>query len=101
MSEYILKNHENESGIVYCSTKAVSDRLSSAHNNVYLDQHTETIARGLEEVSLGKIKIGVYHADVPDQIKGRLHQHWREGKINVVCATIGMGIHFILFFQMI
>lgn len=36
------------------------------------------------------IKCGVYHAAIPEAQKERLHEQWREGKVKVVCATIGM-----------
>lgn len=41
-------------------------------------------------MSRGKIKTGVYHADVQDSQKENLHLRWRNGDIKVVCATIGM-----------
>ena len=44
----------------------------------------------------GKIRTGVYHADVNDGEKERLHRLWREGKVKVVCATIGEAF-FVLF----
>jgi superfamily II DNA helicase RecQ len=34
----------------------------------------------------------VYHADVNDAQKERLHVKWRSGEIRVVCATIGTGV---------
>lgn len=40
-------------------------------------------------MSAGAIKTGVYHADVQDADKEALHKQWREGKVKVVCATIG------------
>lgn len=41
------------------------------------------------EASNNKIKTGVYHADIGDRDKESLHRSWREGHIQVVCATIG------------
>ncbi|KAH7912757.1 P-loop containing nucleoside triphosphate hydrolase protein [Hygrophoropsis aurantiaca] len=76
MSEYILQNHKNESGIVYCLTK----------------KDAETTAEALGTISKGAIKTGVYHSDVPDDIKERLHTLWREGTVQVVCATIAFGL---------
>lgn len=49
----------------------------------------ETVAESIQAVSNGRIKTGVYHADVEDGRKERLHTQWREGKVQVVCATIG------------
>jgi RecG-like helicase len=55
-------------------------------------EDTETVAQGLKESSNGKIKTGVYHADVGDEQKHSLHRRWREGKVNVVVATIAFGL---------
>lgn len=52
-------------------------------------QDSESVAEGLMTASEGKIRTGVYHADVNDGEKERLHHLWREGKVKVVCATIG------------
>lgn len=37
----------------------------------------------------GKIKTGVYHSEIADGSKLRLHEKWRNGDVQVVCATIG------------
>lgn len=47
------------------------------------------MAEAVRQESGGKIKTGVYHADVHDKQKMNLHEDWRRGKIKVVCATIG------------
>ncbi|KAL4258185.1 ATP-dependent DNA helicase [Pleurotus pulmonarius] len=73
MVEYILAEHKDESGIVYCLTK----------------KDTEEVAKGLSE---NGIKSGVYHADVGDADKEALHRRWRDGKVKVVCATIAFGL---------
>ncbi|KAF9235619.1 P-loop containing nucleoside triphosphate hydrolase protein [Melanogaster broomeanus] len=76
MSEYILRNHEKDSGIIYCLTK----------------KDAETVATSLQEVSSGRIRTGVYHSDVPDGQKEGLHKRWRDGSVQVVCATIAFGL---------
>ncbi|KAI0747102.1 P-loop containing nucleoside triphosphate hydrolase protein [Daedaleopsis nitida] len=76
MSDYILQHHASDSGIVYCLTK----------------KDAESVAEELTKLSHGKIRTGVYHADVPDQRKEKLHRQWREGQIKVVCATIAFGL---------
>jgi hypothetical protein len=50
---------------------------------------SETVAKELQTMSMGKIRAGVYHADMPDAHKENLHIEWRRGNIKVVCATIG------------
>lgn len=54
-----------------------------------MTQDSENVAEGLMTASKGKIRTGVYHADVGDGEKERLHRLWREGQVKVVCATIG------------
>lgn len=76
MSDYILQNHRNDSGIIYCIAK----------------KDAESVAESIQAVSNGRIKTGVYHANVEDGQKERLHMQWREGKVQVVCATIAFGL---------
>ncbi|KAE8224073.1 hypothetical protein CF319_g2987 [Tilletia indica] len=76
--DWILKNHRGKSGIVYCLSK----------------KDTENMAQALNLLSNGAIRAAVYHADVDDEAKTNVHVHWRQNKVQVVCATIafGMGI---------
>ncbi|KAF5351184.1 hypothetical protein D9756_008189 [Leucocoprinus leucothites] len=76
MVDYILERHPNDSGIVYCLSK----------------KNTETVAQELQELSGGKIRTGVYHADRQESEKSQLHHAWRDGRIKVVCATIAFGL---------
>ncbi|KAF8520930.1 ATP-dependent DNA helicase [Hysterangium stoloniferum] len=76
MTDYILEHHEIDSGIVYCLSK----------------KDTEAVATGIKEASHGQIKTGVYHADIGDKEKENLHKQWRNGSIQVVCATIAFGL---------
>ncbi|KAG1730305.1 P-loop containing nucleoside triphosphate hydrolase protein [Suillus lakei] len=56
----------------------------------YID--AESVAESIQAVSNGRIKTGVYHANVEDGQKEKLHMQWREGKVQVVCATIAFGL---------
>jgi ATP-dependent DNA helicase Q1 len=47
------------------------------------------VAQGVMDASGNKVKAGVYHSDVTDAQKERLHVKWRSGEVQVVCATIG------------
>ncbi|THH26380.1 hypothetical protein EUX98_g7808 [Antrodiella citrinella] len=78
MTEYILKHHANHSGIIYCFSK----------------KDTMVVAEKIYQKSNGKIKTGVYNADIGAAEKEKLHHRWRNGEVQVVCATIafGMGI---------
>lgn len=76
--QWILSNHTNQSGIVYTLSRADTQRMADA----------------LHELSAGRIRAAVYHAELEDAEKTSIHHRWRQGKIHVVCATIafGMGI---------
>ncbi|KAJ1299658.1 hypothetical protein OPQ81_009110 [Rhizoctonia solani] len=76
MADYITQNHAGHSGIVYCLSK----------------KDTETVAEGLASCSKGAIRTGVYHADIGDYEKESLHIRWRNGEVQVVCATIAFGL---------
>ncbi|CAE6430368.1 unnamed protein product [Rhizoctonia solani] len=80
MADYITQNHAGHSGIVYCLSKKASI------------PDTETVAEGLASCSKGAIRTGVYHADVGDYEKESLHIRWRNGEVQVVCATIAFGL---------
>ena len=43
-------------------------------------------------MSEGRIKTGVYHAEIKDRDKEELHGSWRLGEVKVICATIGASI---------
>lgn len=43
-------------------------------------------------MSEGRIKTGVYHAEIKDRDKEELHESWRLGEVKVICATIGVSI---------
>lgn len=48
--DWILENHENESGIIYCLSK----------------KDTEVVAQKIYIESKGRIRCGSYHADMDD-----------------------------------
>ncbi|KAI0253441.1 P-loop containing nucleoside triphosphate hydrolase protein [Lactifluus subvellereus] len=76
MVKYILECHPNETGIVYCLSRADSER----------------VAAELDAESQGRIKTGVYHAEIDDKAKEELHESWRSGNVKVMCATIAFGL---------
>ncbi|KAI8357754.1 P-loop containing nucleoside triphosphate hydrolase protein [Mortierella sp. GBAus27b] len=78
--KYIQSKHQRSSGIVYCLSK----------------KDTHVFAEGISAASRGRIRTSVYHADVEDHDKEMIHEQWRDGRIQVVCATIafGLGINY-------
>lgn len=78
VTSYILQHHAEHSGIVYCLSR----------------KDTHTMSEALTQLSHGQILTGVYHSDLDEVEKHRVHTMWRTGEIKVVCATIafGMGI---------
>ena len=93
MKDYILEHHANDTGIIYCFSIKVKCPICNK-DTIWLTfaQDTQTVAEKLREVSNGKIKTGVYNARIEDRAKQQLHIDWREGRIKVVCATIGQYI---------
>ncbi|KAI7900025.1 P-loop containing nucleoside triphosphate hydrolase protein [Cokeromyces recurvatus] len=77
--DWILTHHPNESGIIYCLSK----------------KDTEVVAQSIFTESRGKIRCGSYHADMDEEDKELIHQQWRNGRVQVIIATIafGMGIN--------
>ncbi|RXW14016.1 hypothetical protein EST38_g11839 [Candolleomyces aberdarensis] len=52
---------------------------------------SETVAEKLQTLSNNKIRTGTYHASIADGEKHRIHEAWREGQVQVVCATIAIS----------
>ncbi|KAG8954861.1 hypothetical protein FRC04_010344 [Tulasnella sp. 424] len=76
IADYILQHHKDDTGIIYCLSR----------------KEAQEVADDLANITNGQIKTGVYHAEVGDSAKERLHIQWREGKVKVVCATIAFGL---------
>ncbi|KAH8089929.1 ATP-dependent DNA helicase [Cristinia sonorae] len=76
MVDYILTKHASHTGIVYCFSK----------------KETVATAQELYNKSNGKIKTGIYHSEVSPEDKQNLHHMWRNGQVQVVCATIAFGL---------
>ncbi|GAA5873510.1 hypothetical protein JCM16303_001150 [Sporobolomyces ruberrimus] len=79
--DWILDNHEGETGIVYCLSRADSENVAKEIN--------------ASAKCRGKLRAAVYHAYIDDAEKLRVHERWRDKKIQVVCATnasFGLGI---------
>jgi len=45
-------------------------------------------------MSEGRIKTGVYHAEIKDRDREELHESWHLGEVKVMCATIGVFISY-------
>ncbi|KAI8991957.1 P-loop containing nucleoside triphosphate hydrolase protein [Mycotypha africana] len=79
ITDWIFNHYPRQSGIIYCLSK----------------KDTEVVCEAILKESKGKIKCGAYHADMDDEDKEMVHQFWRDGKLQVIVATIafGMGIN--------
>ncbi|KAN0134227.1 ATP-dependent DNA helicase [Lactarius tabidus] len=76
MAKYILERYPNETGIVYCLSREDANR----------------VATQLDKESQGRIKTGIYHAEIDDKVKEDLYESWLSGKVKVVCATTAFGL---------
>lgn len=98
--KWIQSHHPNQSGIIYCLSK----------------KDTHAVCEGMLKESNGRIKCGVYHADLFEvdieftQIlimsrvfefmsslyhqddKERIHTLWRKNELHVIVATIAFGL---------
>ncbi|KAJ3823997.1 P-loop containing nucleoside triphosphate hydrolase protein [Lentinula raphanica] len=74
MTMWILANHRDDSGIVYCLSKRDAEKVAE------------------ELHSRGNIRTGVYHSERSESEKEKLHMNWQEGIVKVVCATIAFGL---------
>ncbi|KAG0260643.1 hypothetical protein DFQ27_003439 [Actinomortierella ambigua] len=74
--DYIRNHHAQNTGIIYCLSKK--------------DAHA--FADGIYAASNGTIATSAYHADVEEQEKEVVHEQWRAGSVQVVCATIAFGL---------
>ncbi|GAA5894862.1 RecQ family ATP-dependent DNA helicase [Sporobolomyces salmoneus] len=79
--DWILAHHQGETGIIYCLSRADSENVAKEINS--------------NSKCKGKLKAAVYHAYIDDTEKLKVHERWRDKKIQVVCATnasFGLGI---------
>ncbi|RKP36667.1 P-loop containing nucleoside triphosphate hydrolase protein, partial [Dimargaris cristalligena] len=79
IADWITTHHPRQSGIIYCLSR----------------KEAESFAQEVASASAGRIQTGVYHAELDDAYKVKVHHLWRTGKLEVVIATIafGMGIN--------
>lgn len=70
-----LKNHKNESGIIYCTSRRQVDELFASLKK-----------KGFSVLN--------YHAGLPDDVRGEHQQLFIEDKVKIIVATVafGMGI---------
>ncbi|CAO3683123.1 unnamed protein product [Umbelopsis ramanniana] len=73
---WIQNHHPGESGIIYCLSK----------------KDTHAVCEGIMKESNGRIKGGVYHSDLFEDDKERIHTLWRKNELHVIVATIAFGL---------
>lgn len=74
LRDLILKNYNDQSGVIYCHSRRETERVSS-----YLENY---------------IKVSHYHAGLDQNIRKFIQKKWLNGQIKIIVATIafGMGI---------
>ena len=73
IAELIKTRFARQSGIVYCLSRDDCDKMA------------DTLQReGLRAES--------YHAGLPDAKRASVQQHWIDGHVQLVCATIAFGL---------
>ena len=102
MAGWIAARYGNgESGIVYCLTKrdceAVCQGLQQIFDSANNSDNSNTNGNNSNSKNNGNVRmrVGVYHADIPPHERDTIQRKWRQGHIQVICATIafGMGIN--------
>ncbi|KAI8603612.1 P-loop containing nucleoside triphosphate hydrolase protein [Dissophora ornata] len=76
LGNYIQSKHRQSNGIIYCLSK----------------KDTQVFAERIAGASGGRVRTAAYHADIEDHDKELIHEQWRDGRIQVVCATIAFGL---------
>lgn len=74
--DFILQNHDKETGIIYCHSKQSCEQTSSKLNQFGL-------------------KSSFYHAGMSPEERLKIQNSWQKNFIHIICATIafGMGIN--------
>jgi ATP-dependent DNA helicase RecQ len=72
----LLKEHEDEAGIIYCLSRDGTERLS-------------------EQLSEHGVNAAPYHAGLAPEIRSRTQERFLRDEVQVVCATVafGMGVN--------
>ena len=75
IKDYILKNQNNKTGIIYCHSKQSCEQTSA-------------------KLNLFGLHTAFYHAGMSPQDRFDIQSQWQTGRIQLICATIafGMGI---------
>ena len=73
IGEFILKEFQRQSGIIYCLSRKECD----------------TVAEAMCEVGINSL---AYHAGLGDNERSSVQDRWIKGKVQVVCATIAFGM---------
>ena len=94
IADYIRNKHLNQTGIIYCGTQNMCEKVC------------KDLQEALQDICYDKF-IGYYHAGLEDEERERIQQAWSDDRLRIIAATVafGMGINktdvrFVIHFQL-
>jgi bloom syndrome protein len=74
IGNFIVANHENDAGLVYCNFKSDCEVLTKVLKFTF------------------KLKAATYHADMTKEKKEEVYRKWMGGEVNVIVGTLAFGL---------
>lgn len=94
IATYIRTKHLNQTGIIYCGTQNMCERVC------------KDLQEELKDIDYAK-RIAFYHAGLQDTERERIQREWSDDTLKIIAATVafGMGINktdvrFVIHFQL-
>ena len=94
IAEYIRSRHLNQTGIIYCGTQNMCEKVCN------------DLQDALKDIGYDRY-ISYYHAGMTDENRERVQRQWSQDELKIVAATLafGMGINktdvrFVIHFQL-
>ena len=74
IGKFIIQNHENDSGLIYCNFIKDCEILTKVLKYTY------------------KLKIAAYYGDMTTEKKNEIYTKWINGEINIIVGTLAFGL---------